>query len=226
MSTEVCHLSITPPHLVGPLQQFSGGSGPPESEAPVPSPGLVDPRILETQAAQMAALLNTQVQLAVEKQMGKVFHLPVMTSSPAISTEANDASIVRSHCAASPRIPTLQTEPTVEKMEFTPKRPHELSCMRLARELKATQSRVEEMERSLRAEICELREENRANPRVALSRNHVPLGTRDLRRLTSDEEFGFTTGAEERIQDVRDREITPRVRRRSRRRRLSHRSDL
>ena len=44
--------------------------------------------------------------------------------------------------------------------------------------------------------------------------------------MTSDEECGFTTGAEERIQDVLDREITPRARRRTRCRRLSHRSDL
>ena len=99
----------------------------------------------------MAALLNTQVQLAVEKQMGKISHQSVMPSSPAISSEANDASIVRIHGAASPRIPTLQTEPTVEKMEFTPKHSHELSCLQLACELKATQRRMEEMERSLRA---------------------------------------------------------------------------
>ena len=65
---------INPPHLFEPLQQFTGSSRPPKSEAPVPSPVLVDPRILETQAAQLAALLNTQVQLAVEKQMGKISH--------------------------------------------------------------------------------------------------------------------------------------------------------
>ena len=64
-------------------------------------------------------------------------------------------------------------------MEFTPKRSHELSCLHLARELKATQRRMEEMERSLRAEICDLREEIRVNPRVALSRNNVPRGTKD-----------------------------------------------
>ena len=143
--------------MFGPLQQFTGGSRPPESEAPVPSRGLVDPRILETQAAQLAALLNTQVQLAVEKQMGKIPHQPVMPPSPAISSEANDASIVRSHGAASQRIRTLQTEPTVERMEFTPKHSQELSCLELARVLKATQRRMEEMERSLRAEICDLR---------------------------------------------------------------------
>ena len=217
---------IAPSHLVGPLQEFSGGSRPPEFEAPVPRPGLVDPRTLETQAAQLAALLNTLVQIAFEKQMGTISHQSVMPLSLAISSEANDASIVRSHGAASQRIPTLQTEPTVERMEFTPKHSHELSCLQLARELKATQRRMEEMERSLRAEIYDLREQIRANPRVALSRNNVPRGTRDRRRLTSDEEFGFTSGAEERIQDVLDREITPRARRRTRRRRLSHRSYL
>ena len=111
-------------------------------------------------------------------------------------------------------------------MDFTPKHSHELSSLQLAHELKATHRRMEEMERALRAEICDLREEIRANPRVALSRNNVPRGTRDRRRLTSDEGFGFTTGAEDRIQDVLDREITPRARRRTRRRRLSHRSDL
>ena len=217
---------IAPPHLVGTLQHFPAGSKPPESEAPVPSPGLVEPRILETQAAQLATLLNTQVQLAVEKQMGKISHQSVMAPSPAISSEANDASTVRSHGAASQRIPTLQTEPTVERMYFTPKHSHELSCLQLARELKATRRRMEERERSLCAEICDLRGEIRANSRVAMSRRNVPRGTRDRRRLTSDEEFGFTTGAEERIQDVQDREVTPRARRRTRRRRLSTRSDL
>ena len=59
---------IAPPHLVGSLQQLTGGSRPPQSENPVPSPGLVGPRSFETQAAQLAALLNTQGQLAVEKQ--------------------------------------------------------------------------------------------------------------------------------------------------------------
>ena len=111
-------------------------------------------------------------------------------------------------------------------MEFTPKHSQELSCLQLARELKAARRRMEEMEWSLRAEICDLREEIRANPRVALSRNNVPRGTRDRRRLTSDEEFGFRTGAEERIQDVPDCGITPLARRRTRRRRLSTRSDL
>ena len=158
--------------------------------------------------------------------MGKMSHQPVMPPSPEISSEVNDASIVRSHGAASQRIPTLQTEPTVEKREFAPKHSHELSCLQLARELKATQRRMEEMERSLRAEICDLREEIRANPRVALSRKNVPRGTKDRRRLTSGQEFGFKTGAEERIQDVLDREITPRARRRTRRRRLFTRSDL
>ena len=106
---------INAPHLVGPLQQFTSGSRPLEFEAPVPSPDLVDPRLLETQAAQLAALLNTQVQLAIEKQLGKISHQSVMPPSPATRSEANDASIVRSHGAASQRIPTLQTEPTVEK---------------------------------------------------------------------------------------------------------------
>ena len=100
-------------------------------------------------------------------------------------------------------------------MEFAPKHSHELSCLQLARELKAIQRRMAEMEQSLSAEICDLREEIRANPRVALSRNNVPRGTRDRRRLTSDEELGFTTGAEERIQDVLNREITPRARKRT-----------
>ena len=85
---------------------------------------------------------------------------------------------------------------------------------------------MEEMERSLRAEIHDMREEIRANPCAALSRNNVLRGTRDRRRFTSDEEFGFTTGAEERIQDVLDREITPRSRRRNCRRRISTRSDF
>ena len=106
---------VNPPNLFGPLEQFTGGSRPPESEASEPSPGVVDQRILETQAAQLAALLNAQVQRAVEKQMGKISHQSVMPPSPAISSEANDVSIVRSHGAASQRIPTLQTEPTVEK---------------------------------------------------------------------------------------------------------------
>ena len=106
---------IAPPHFFGLLQQFTGVSRPPESESPVPSPGLVDPRILETQAAQLAALLNTQVQLAVERQIGNISHQPVMPPSPATRSEANDASIVRIHGAASQRIPTLQMEPTVEK---------------------------------------------------------------------------------------------------------------
>ena len=111
-------------------------------------------------------------------------------------------------------------------MEFPPKHSHELSCLQLARELKATQRRMEEMERSLRAEIRDPREEIWANPRVALSRNNVPRGTRDRRRISSDEEFGFTTGAEESSQDFLDCEITVRARRRTRRRRLSHRSNL
>ena len=217
---------INPPHLVGPLQQFSRGSRPPESEAPVPSPGLVAPRIVETQAAQLAALLSTQVQRAVEKQMGKISHQSVMPPSPAISSEGNDASLVRSNGAASQRIPTVQTEPTVKRMEFTPKHSHELSCLQLARELKPTQRRMEEMERSLRAEICNLREEIRAYPRVPLSRENVRRVTRDRRRLNSDKEFGFTPGAEELIQDVLDREFTPCIRIRTRRRRLSTRSDL
>ena len=72
----------------------------------------------------------------------------------------------------------------------------------------------------------DLREDIRANPRVALSRNNVPRGTRDRQRLTSDGEFGFTSGAEECIQDVLDRDVTPRARRRTRRRRLSSRSYL
>ena len=72
-------------------------------------------------------------------------------------------------------------------MEFNLKHSHELSCLQLACDVKATQRRMEEMLRSLRAEISDLREEIRANPRVALSRNDVPRGTRDLRRLTSDE---------------------------------------
>ena len=159
---------IPPPislqHLVGSLQQFAGVSRPPQSEVPVPSPSLFDPRILETQAAQLAALLNTQVRLAVEKQMGKFSHLPVMPPSPAISLEANDASTVRSHGAASQPIPTLPTEPTVERMEFTLKNSHELSCLQLGRELKATQRSMDEMERSLRAEISDLREEIRPIP--------------------------------------------------------------
>ena len=140
---------ISPPHLVGPLQQFAGSSRPPKSEAPLTGPGLVEPIILETQAAQLAALLNTLVQLAVEKQMGKISLQSMMPPLPAISSEVKDASIVRSHGAASQRIPTLQTEPTVERMDFTPKHSHELSCLQLARELKATQRRMEEMERSL-----------------------------------------------------------------------------
>ena len=106
---------INPPHLVGPPQQFTGGSRPPESEAPGASPGLVDSRMLETQAAHPAALLNTQVQLAIEKQLDKMSHRSVMPPSPATRSEANDASIVRSHAAASQSIPTLQTEPIVEK---------------------------------------------------------------------------------------------------------------
>ena len=97
-----------PPLLFGPLEEFTGGSRPPESEAPVPSPGLVEPRIFETQAAQQASLLNTEVQLAVEKQMGKISHESVMPPSPAICSEPNNASIVHSHGATSPRIPTLQ----------------------------------------------------------------------------------------------------------------------
>ena len=83
--------------------------------------------------------------------MGKISHQSVMPPSTAIRSEANDASNVRSHGAASQRISTLQTEPTVERMEFTPKHSHKLSCLQLARELKATQRRMEEMERSLRA---------------------------------------------------------------------------
>ena len=122
---------IASPHSVGPLQEFAGGSRPPESEAPVPGPGLVNPRILETQGGQLAALLNTQVQLAVEKQMGKISHQSVMRPSPAISSEASNASILRSHGAAFQRIHTLPTEPTVERMEFTPKYCHELSCLQL-----------------------------------------------------------------------------------------------
>ena len=217
--------ATAPPHLVGPLQQFTGGSKQPESEAPVESPGLVDRRILENQAAQLV-YLYTQVQHAVEKQMRRFFHPPLMPPLPVIRSEANDASIVRRYGAASQRIPNLPTEPTVGRMESTPKRSLELSCHQLARELKATLRRMEEMERSLRAEFCDLREEIRANPPVALSRNNVPRGTRDRQRLTSDEEFGFTTGAEECIQGVLDREITPRARRRTRRRRLSTRSYL
>ena len=158
--------------------------------------------------------------------MGKISHRSVMPPSPATRLEANEASILRSHCAAFQRISTLQTEVTVERMEFTPKHSYELSCLQLARDLKATQLRMEEMERSLRAGICDLREEIRANPRVALSRNNVPRGTRDGRRSALGEEFGFTTGAGELIQDVLDREITPRARRRTRRRRWSTRSDL
>ena len=92
---------IAPPHFVGPLQQFAGGSRPPQSETPVPSPGLVDPRIIETQAARLAVLLNTQLQLVVEKKMVKISDQSVMPLSPAICSEANDASIVRSHGAAS-----------------------------------------------------------------------------------------------------------------------------
>ena len=109
---------INLPHLFGPLQQITGSSRPPEFGAPVPGPGLVDPRILETQAAQLAALFNMRVQLAVENQMGKISHQPVMPPSPASNSEANDASIVRSHGAASQRIPALQTEPIVEKWSF------------------------------------------------------------------------------------------------------------
>ena len=48
----------------------------------------------------------------------------------------------------------------------------------------------------------------------------------DRRRLTSVEEFGFTTDAEERIQDVLNRAVTPLARRRTRRRRLSIRRDM
>ena len=159
-------------------------------------------------------------------KMGKISHQTVMPPSPAISSESNDASLVRSHDAASQRIPTLQTEPTVEKWSLLQTNSHELSCPQLERELKATQRRMEEMERSLCAEIVDLREEIRANPRVALSRNNLPRGTRDRRRLTSDEEFGFTTGAEERIQYVLDPEFTPRARRWTLRRRLSTRRDM
>ena len=115
---------ITPPHLVGPLQKFAGGSRRPECGAPVPSPGLVDPRILETQAAQLADLLNTQVQPAVEKQIDKISHQSLIPPSPAMNSEANNASVVRRHGAASQLIPTLPTEPNVDRMEFTPKRYH------------------------------------------------------------------------------------------------------
>ena len=158
--------------------------------------------------------------------MGKISDQSVMPPSPAIRSEANDASTVRSHGASSQRIPTLQMDPTLERMEFTPKHSHELSCLQLACDLTATQRRMEEMEQSLRAEISDLREEIRSNPRVAFSRNTVSRGIRDRRRLSSDEEFGLRNGAEERFRDVLDLELTSRARRRTRRRRLSNRSDL
>ena len=104
-----------------------------------------------------------------------------MPPSPAISSESNDASVLSIHVAASQRIPTLPTEPTVDRMEFTPKRSHELSCLQLARERKATQRGMEAMERSLRAEIYDLREDIRANPLFALSGNNIPRGSRDRR---------------------------------------------
>ena len=51
------------------------------------------------------------------------------------------------------------------------------SCSELARELDATQRRLNDLEYSLRAEIQDLREELRARSRVSLSREHVPRGT-------------------------------------------------
>ena len=97
------------------------------------------------------------------------------------------------------------------------------SCSELARELEATQHRMSDLEYSLRAEIQDLREELRARPRVALSREHVPRGTRDHRRYTSEDEIGFIYGAEERIQRILDRQVAQRKTkpRRHRRRRSS-----
>ena len=123
---------------------------------------------------QLRWMLCAQVQLAVENQMGKFPHQSVMTPSPAIRSEEKDASGLRIPGAPSQRVPTLPTEPTPDRMECTPKHSHELSCPQLVREWKATQRHMEEMERSLRAEICDLREEISANPLVALSGNSVP----------------------------------------------------
>ena len=84
------------------------------------------------------------------------------------------------------------------------------SCSKLARELDAPQRRLSDLEYSLRAEIQDLRRELRARTRVALSREHVPRGTRDHRRYTSKDEIGFISGAEEGIQRILDHEVAPR----------------
>ena len=100
------------------------------------------------------------------------------------------------------------------------------SCSELARELDATQRRLSGLEYSLRAEIQDLREQLRARPRVALFREHVPRGTRDDRRYTSEDEIGFISGAEEGIQRILDREVAPwKTKPRRHRRRRSTSSD-
>ena len=100
------------------------------------------------------------------------------------------------------------------------------SCSELVRELDATQRRLSDLEYSLRAEIQDLREELRARPRVDLSREHVPRGTRDHRHYTSEDEIGFISVAEEGIQRILDREVAPRkTKPRRHRRRRSTSSD-
>ena len=107
--------------------------------------------------------------------MGKISHQLVMPPSPAISSGTNDASIARSHGAASQLTPTLPTESTVDRMDFAPKHSHELSRQQLESEVKATQRRIEGMEPSLHAKISDLREEIRAkSPRRVFKKQRTP----------------------------------------------------
>ena len=59
--------------------------------------------------------------IAVEKQMGQISHQAVMPPSSAISSEANNVLIIRSHGAPSRRFTTLSTEATVNSIEISPK---------------------------------------------------------------------------------------------------------
>ena len=100
------------------------------------------------------------------------------------------------------------------------------SCSELARELDATQRRLSDLEYSIRAEIQDLREELRARPRLALSRERVTRGSRDHRLYTSEDESGLISGAEEGIQRIVDREVAARkTNSRRHRRRRSTSSD-
>ena len=192
------------------------------------APDLIEP-VSQAHVDEMARLILQQIHEIGKKPLAVPEPPQAGARAPSFLKDGGSQTSIRSDHEEyrTPVRQTRRTETSVDRSSALRQAAQPPpSCSELARELGATQRRLSDLEYSLRAEIQDLRREVRARPRVALSREHVPGGTRDHRRYTSEDEIGFTSGAEEGIQRILDREVAPqKTKPRRHRRRRSTSSD-